>query len=671
MAAEPVPLTPPAVGTASLRQRLLRLALLPLAVVLPVLLLVLVHWGVGHVDRLLVTKVQSDLAIAHGYFERVTEGVGHSLTGLADSHRLFLALPDRQGRLLAMLDEARRAEQLDFLRFHPAGQAIPPAAGSILRSAWAGRAATGLDVFSPEALAGLSLSLSVQAETPLIPTRNARPDERLEEKRGLMIHAAAPVRDATGRLLGVLEGGLLLNKNLAFIDRINELVYPPDALPLGSHGTATLFLDDVRVATNVRLFEGERAIGTRVSAAVRDKVLGEGELWLDRAFVVSDWYVSGYRPLTDNEGRRIGMLYVGFLEGPFAAAQRNGLIAVIALFALAMSAAAVFAVGRVRQIFRPIARMHATMTAIEGGTATARVGPVEEIDELGQLAAHLDRLLDRLAEQAESLQRWGESLDSEVAARTADLEAALHELQHAQSRLLMQEKLAAIGQLTAGLAHEINNPVAVIQGNVEVLREVLGPAARPVDPEIRLILEQVQRVRLIVAKLLQFARPHDFAGELAPVAAHTLFQDCLLLVNHLLKRGNVKVELETASARQVQCNPNEIQQVLINLMVNAIEAMPDGGRLTLQAEDWDEAEMPVGVRLIVRDTGRGIPPEVQARLFQPFFTASKPGGNGLGLWVSQALVERYGGRITLASEAGQGSCFTVWLRSEPLLAERA
>ncbi|EWS58010.1 hypothetical protein Y695_04738 [Hydrogenophaga sp. T4] len=119
-----------------------------------------------------------------------------------------------------------------------------------------------------------------------------------------------PVRDTAGRTTALLAGGLLLNQNLDFIDHINRIVYPDGALPFGSEGTATLFLDDVRITTNVRLFQDQRAIGTRVSQTVRDRVLGQGQTWLDRAFVVNDWYVSAYDPLLDATGQRIGMLYV-------------------------------------------------------------------------------------------------------------------------------------------------------------------------------------------------------------------------------------------------------------------------------------------------------------------------------------------------------------------------
>ena len=659
----------------SIRVRLLLLALLPLGIVLPALLAILVVWGGDYVDRLLVARVRTDLAAAHGYYERVAEGVGRSVAALAGSSRMAYALIRSDGARKAvvneLLGEARPGLKLDFLYFLDVDRdAAALQAWPALSEAAAGRARTETDVFSEGQLAQFDPWLAEKARTPLLATTNAAPDERVVEDRGLVLHAAAPVFDADGRVAGVLAGGVLLNNNLAFIDRLNEIVYPEGALLLGGKGTATIFLGDVRVATNVRLFEGGRAIGTRVSAAVREAVLGQGRTWLDRAFVVTDWYVSGYQPILDSAGHRVGMLYVGFLEEPFTAARRAGLAVIVGLFALAMLGAGLFATLWARRIFRPIERMHATMSAIEQGDAAARVGDITTGDELGELATHFDSLLDRLQEQAASLKRWGEALDLEVARRTAELELAVADLKAAQSQLVMNEKLAAIGQLTAGVAHEINNPVAVIQGNLDVLRDVLGEAARPVEPEVRLIQEQVHRIRLIVAKLLQFARPQDYVGYLEPVAPAQLISDSLLLVGHLLKKGTVAVEHRLDSVRNVLCNRNELQQVLINLMVNAIQAMPEGGVLTLAAEDWDEADMPVGLRLIVGDSGPGLTEAERVQLFKPFYTAKKPGGTGLGLWVSQSLVERYGGKITVDSEAGHGSRFSVWLRFEPLPVER-
>ena len=658
-------------GHRSIRARLLALALIPLGVVAPITVAALAWWGGNHLDRLLVAKVRTDLAVAHGYYQRVSDSVGRSVSSLAESERLARALRRSGGQPSAAMAELLNATQveyrLDFLRFLdlPRSQAEAqrwPAIADALN----GRARTETEVFPADQLAAIKPELVAIARTPLIPTPNARPDPRDVDTNGLVIQSAAPVHDGDGRLIGVLAGGVLLNKNLDFIDRLNAIVYPEGALPFDSAGTATLFLGDLRVATNVRLFGDTRAIGTRVSQAVYDSVLGRGQTWLDRAFVVNDWYVSAYEPLLDGRGERIGMLYVGFLEGPFAAARKQAFAAVVALFASAMLVAGIFAVLWARRVFRPIEHMHATMHAIEQGQDDARVGTVESQDELGIVAAHFDRMLDKLQAQARSLKRWGEALDAKVAERTAELEQAVADLKAAQSQLVMNEKLAAIGQLTAGVAHEINNPIAVIQGNLDVLRDMLGEAAKPVEPETRLIQEQVHRIRLIVAKLLQFARPQDYVGYLEPVAPQALIQDSLVLVRHLLKTGNIAIEQHLDSTRQITCNKNELQQVVINLLVNAIQAMPDGGVLKIGIEDWDEADMPVGIRIVVGDTGPGIAQADLDKLFEPFFTAKKPGGTGLGLWVSKNLVERYGGRLTASSTVGQGASFVVWLRCEPL-----
>ncbi len=661
-------LIPPA--RRSIRTRLLLLALLPLGIVLPLIMAALAYWGGDYFDQLLNTKVRSDLAVANSYYERAAEGVGRSVAGQAAANRVVRAVVAGRGRqtpaVAAILEETVSAHKLDFLRFIDVDSGRRMAAEwPVVAAALAGSERTETEIFTEPQLAAISPLLASRAATPLIATPNAVPTERAAEERGLVIHSAAPVHDAAGNLLGVLEGGVLLNKNLDFIDNLNAVVYPDGTLPLGSAGTATLFLGDVRVATNVRLFGDTRAIGTRVSAAVNNAVLKQGVTWLDSAFVVSDWYVSAYAPLVDSRQQRIGMLYVGFLEAPFAKARWHAFYAVAAFFVLAMLLAGAYAVLSARRVFKPIERMHATMTAIELGDDDARVGPVAGQDELGVMATHFDRLLDQLQAQADSLKRWGASLDAKVAARTAELEQAVADLKAAQSQLVMNEKLAAIGQLTAGVAHEINNPIAVIQGNLDVLRDVLGPRAEPVEHEIRLIHEQVQRIRLIVAKLLQFARPQDYVGYLEPVETGQLLQDCLLLVRHLLTKGDIAIEQHIDSRRRITCNKNELQQVIINLFVNAIQAMPNGGVLRIAVEDWDEADMPVGIRLEVADSGPGISATDLAQLFKPFFTAKKPGGNGLGLWVSQALVERYGGQITAESELGKGARFTVWLRLEP------
>jgi two-component system NtrC family sensor kinase len=660
----------------SVRYKLLLLVLLPPLVILPAVVGLVIYWGNNSYDRLLVYKVNAELVIAHQYLERVLESNRRVVDGLAASALLARARHDG-ARVHVLFEQTAQREKFDFLHLlDPKGKLVatstrkPPGDRHdfwpVVQAAMAGRSQVALDIFSPEQLGALDEELRSRARIPVISTPNAAPDNKTEEARGMMIHAAAPVFDEHNRLVAIVQGGVLLNRNLDFVDNINSIVYTEGTLPLDSKGTATLFLDDVRIATNVRLFGGERALGTRVSLAVRDAVLGEGRTWLDSAFVVNDWYVSGYEPIHDSFGRRVGMLYVGYLERPFRQVKRNILTSMVALFGVITLIGSIISLRRARAIFRPLERMDATMDAVEGGDATARVGTVAGEDEIARLAQHFDRLLDTLENRNAELRKLNAELDQKVIERTRELAQALEELRAAQKHLVRSEKLAAIGQLTAGVAHEINNPIAVMQGNLDVMRELLGPAAAPVDKEMRLLDEQVNRVRVIVTKLLQFARPDEFAGYIETVDVNAVVADSLVLVRHELKKSDIRVLQELHASRSVRLNRNELQQVLINLIVNAVHAMETGGTLTLATEDWEER----GVRIGVRDTGSGIPPENLSRIFDPFFTTKRTQGTGLGLSISLALIERYGGTITVDSQVGEGTVFTVFLLCEPVFSEK-
>ncbi len=670
---------PPAGGRflrLSIRNKLLAMVLLPLVGVLPLLGAVLLWWGNEAFDRLLLTKVRSDLAVASGYFERVLGEVGSSIGAVAESRALAAALadpgPGAERRLVQLLHRFAQRERLDFIvllgrdgRLRASDSGTPPGvlATPVLPPAAAGAEGTSVEVIDPAQHAALPAALRQRIAVPLLATRNAAPTTRTVEDRAMVLLSTHAVRDADGRPIGLLRGGVLLNRNLPFIDHINSIVYPEGSLPFGSRGTATLFLDDVRISTNVRLFGADpqesadaamhasRAIGTRVSRGVRDAVLGRGATWLDRAFVVNDWYVSGYQPLTDSAGRRVGMLYVGILERPFTLLKYGMLAAVGALFFGVMIVAAIVSLRWAGAIFRPLEQMEATMRRVQAGALDARVGPVASSDEIGRLARHLDRLLQTIDDDTRRLQRWNAELDAKVAERTRALEEAQH-------HLVRSEKLATVGQLTASIAHEVNNPIAVIQGNLDLLRELLGPAmAARVAPELKLVDEQIERMRLIATQLLQFARPAEFAGYVDQVDTTQLLEVCLLLARHQIARGGIEVKRGYRASRRPAINRNELQQVLVNLMVNALQAMPDGGTLGLATADTGED----GIEIRIADTGNGLAPELLERLFQPFVTR-RPDGTGLGLWISRTLVERYGGDI-VAANAARGAVFTVRLRS--------
>src|SRR6056297_510945 len=647
----------------SVRIRLLVIALLPMLVLMPLILGGSMQRWAGKIDDILITKVNGDLTIANQYLQRLLDSSGERMAALANSVALRDALDDRAARQV-LLDQQRMQLGLDFLYLTdgttgPDGFA--PGDWPVIRHAMAGRWRSAVDILGPAQLEALASGLAGRAAIPLVETRAAVPTDRTMETRGIIIHSAAPVRLPDGTR-GALVGGRLLNRNLDFIDTINDLVYREQSLPNGSQGTATLFLEDVRVSTNVRLFENVRALGTRVSAEVRARVLTEGQTWLDRAFVVNDWYISAYEPIIDSRGARVGMLYVGFLETPFQAAKTSTMIILAALFVLIAVLSVPIFLRWAGHIFLPLERMTQTIARVEAGDMTARNRPGANTGEIAQVAAHLGELLDQIQERDRQLREWGESLEHKVEARTRDLREANRKLEKTTERLIMSEKLAAVGEITASVAHEINNPIAVIQGNLEVARAALRHEADAVKTEFDLIDDQVYRISAIVSKLLQFAKPEEYSGASSTIRPAEVARDCLVLTRHQIEAAGVEVKLHLESDRTVLMARTELQQVIVNLILNAVHAMAGGGTLTIRV--FDEGE---SVAIHVEDTGHGITPEVRKRIFDPFYTTKQAEGTGLGLSISQTLITRAGGQLSVTSTPGEGSCFRIHLpRTDPV-----
>lgn len=655
----------------SVRFRLLAIALLPTLVILPLLLgVAIVRWN-EKFSATLVSKVNGDLTIAHQYVSRILEYTGEHIRALSLSARFRDAMNGGEPEsLVRLLDSSREALGLDFLYLmHDDGSVVasaPRFPSSSVKSDWPvvssalkGSSSTAIDVFANEELAAIEPDLAARARLELVPTPNAIPTDRTTETRGMVIHSASPVVLPGGRS-AALVGGILLNQNLVFIDTINDLVYREASLPEGSRGTATLFLEDVRVSTNVRLFEGKRALGTRVSAAVRSIVLEQGKTWLDSAFVVNDWYISAYEPIIDSHGRRVGMLYVGFLEAPFTQAKYATVLTILAAFLVITAASVPIFLRWARAIFRPLERVTDTISKVEAGDLGARTDLPTAKDEIGRVAYLLDTLLDQLQERDRQLREWNEDLNKRVDERTRELQIANRQLEATTKQLIVSEKLAAIGEITAGVAHEINNPIAVMQGNLDVIRNLLGNQTLVASTEFRLLDEQIHRINQIVTKLLQFAKPEEYAGYVERHAPANVIADSLPLVRHLLNRAEIEVIRDEHAKRLVLMNKTELQQVLVNLIVNAIHAMPNGGRLGLRTTD-SELDGKPGLTIEVADTGVGMTPEIVQKIFDPFFTTKRQQGTGLGLSISQTLVTRQGGKISAESAPGKGTTFTIWL----------
>ncbi|MFT5160948.1 MAG: two-component system NtrC family sensor kinase [Paracoccaceae bacterium] len=644
----------------SVRLRLLFMALLPLILLMPFLLLLGLSKWTSEYDKLLIYKVESDLRIAEQYLSRIMVSTGTDLSGIAGAVDFAQALSHSKAAQLNYLERKRAELGMDFLYFQPADTQSDTIRWKVVQSALEGKASTAIDVFEFDELEKISTELASEARIDLIKTEAAVPTDRTAEVRGLVIHSASPVFLAGQS--GVVVGGTLLNRNLEFIDSINELVYL-NAITGGiRQGTATLFLDDVRVSTNVRLFEDVRALGTRVSAEVRQVVLGEGATWLARAFVVNDWYISGYLPINDSFGARVGMLYVGFLEEPFSTAKKDAILWMFLAFITVLLISVPLFLWLAKGIFSPLEAMTKTMKRVEDGDLSARNGNVGARGEIGQVAAHLDTLLEQIQDRDRKLRGWADLLNNRVDRRTSELRDANKKLEATTQQLVMSEKLAAIGEITAGVAHEINNPVAVIQGNVDVMRETLGSAAGAVETELSLIDRQITRITAIVGKLLQFARPGDFSGSDTSVTLEAAVVDCLVLVDHELSLRDIVVQTKLHKTSAICIDPGEMQQVIVNLIMNAVQAMGNNGVLALSLKNAVQ-EGQSGVCLTIRDSGPGIEADRTSKVFDPFFTTKLGDGTGLGLSISQTIIQRAGGLISVRNHPSGGAEFLVWLPS--------
>ncbi len=245
------------------------------------------------------------------------------------------------------------------------------------------------------------------------------------------------------------------------------------------------------------------------------------------------------------------------------------------------------------------------------------------------------------------------------------LTAALRETRH--EHLVQTEKLAAVGELIAGIAHELNNPLAIMLGHMELLTRELGPETWSVRHEVDLILRQIERSRGIIDSLLRIARPMDDIRVLEPTEIEALIQECLTLVLQEARRPDVEVRTDLQATLGVRISLQDLRQVIINLVVNAVHAVEaNRGTIEIRSRDLDSR----GILIEVRDTGPGVPPDVVDRIFRPFFTTKGAGrGTGLGLSVSTGLIRRYGGALTLESTSAQGTEFRIWVRREPIFDE--
>ncbi len=645
----------------SIRGKMVLVALLPLALTLPIVWIaafyLIDHWVVGEAQN----KVRQDLGAARAVLDNEQERIGGVVRFGTGHLALALALEGATpGTVARQMEEILQRGRLDFLTLaDPAGRIVLQGGVSAapqerfapvpLAAQAASPGYCGPVVLSEGELRNESLGVAAAARIP----RKAPPFDT--ESRGMLLVCSSPVADAHGALLGHLYGGVLLNGNLELIDRIKRTVYGAEDYRGTKIGSATLFLDDLRVATTVRLRGGERALGTAMSADVAAAVLGEQRPWIARARVLDEWHLTAYEPILGPGGEAIGAFYVGQLERPFTVLQWKAALALLALLLFGGALGALLARRGARRLSRPILDLEEGVRRIAAGERDLRVpaGGDDEIDALGRA---FNAMSASLGEKEDALQQLNRALEHKVRERTAELEEQSRQLLRAREELARSEKLAAIGSLAAGVAHEINNPAAIIRGNAEIIL-ALPQCPEGHREEAGEILRQTERISAITRNLLNFARRRPEAP--LPVDVSAVVADVLARAPHQAPRGAVRIESDLpADLPKVAAEPEQLRQVFNNLVINALQAMQGRGHLRVTARSDGDS-----VLVEVADDGPGIPADSSEKIYDPFFTTRRD-GTGLGLSVCYGIVQSLGGSIDVESEPDRGATFRVRLRAD-------
>lgn len=355
----------------------------------------------------------------------------------------------------------------------------------------------------------------------------------------------------------------------------------------------------------------------------------------------------------------LGVLEVEMSLEPLAArlaSERRQLI--WATLALLLVIGAVTAVIFRRLIYRPIGMLQEGARQIADGDLATRID-VKGEHELASLSGDFNRMATDLARMQEELKEWSHTLEQKVVQKTSELRAA-------QGQVLHMEKMASLGKLSATVAHELNNPISGILTYSRLIERDL--VDQPVELEVRqelerylhLVQQECVRCGTIVQNLMAFARRSS--TEMEPVDVNDVVERSVMLIRHHLEISGIELRSEPLTGDTVVvADEGQLEQALVALFVNAVEAMPEGGELGVRVFG-----NPKHVNICISDTGVGMPPEVLDHVFEPFYsTKTEESGAGLGLAVVYGIVHRHGGTIDIESEVGVGTTIRVRMLRNP------
>ena len=538
----------------------------------------------------------------------------------------FLCLTDSKGKVMLRTLQPYRSG--DYLSNDP-----------FVAAALKGETKKGIALLGPGRLRDEGGDLEERAFMVFEPTAKAKPRAKTSEAAGMALIAAAPVLDEAGKTMGALYAGSLLNRNHDLVDKIRSIVFEDKLYQGRQLGTVTIFQWDCRIATNVILPNGNRAIGTRVSGEVYDKVLENGLHWYDRAFVVNDWYLSAYDPIHDVEGKVIGILYVGVLAQQYddlkwALWKVYGTISVgVGIFVLAVGL--IFA----RRLTGSISGLAEAARTIADGNLDLNVKEPRTDDEVRDLTRAFNLMALRLRERDEKLRSAYEAL-----------EQTNHSLQELNRNYL---------DMLGFVSHELKNSLGVIYTSARALDTgLVGPLSETQAALARNIAKSIDGAVKMTRNYLDLARIEK--GELTVRFKRAdMVEDVILPVLEDLKPmisdRNVVIEKKLPDSVPVFGDVALLRIAYRNLLDNALKYGNQGGGVTLGFEEKDGL-----LQFEVWNEGRGLTREQLPRLFEKFVRFDTPAessrSTGLGLFITRDILAKHGGRIWAESEPGQ------WMR---------
>ena len=490
----------------------------------------------------------------------------------------------------------------------------------------------GAAIVSYEELERESADMVLRSSIEIISTKVDKPGKRNIHRDGMVIGAAVPLVDLRRdrEIVGFLYGAKLLNQSSEIVDEIKEDLYKNESYQGMDIGAATIFQGDVRISTNIMGKDGLRAVGTRVSSVVYEQVVEMEKIWTDRAFVIDDWYISAYEPIRDPENRIIGILGVGVQEEPFVHDRKLATWFFLGVVIFTTVISLVMLALMTRTILRPIGRIVKMSDKVIAGDLSARVN-MRLPGEMGMLCLAIDQMADAVAQREDAL------------------------AQATRQQIGQSEKMALIGRMSAGIAHEINNPLTGLLTFEHLLKNEKGLSDKGKE-YLDIMYDETSRMREIVMGLLNYSRESSLEMKLLDV--NEVIREWLKLLRSQKDFKDITIEKKLAEGlSKVNGDANQLKQVIGNLCFNACEAMPAGGILSISTSEENGK-----VLISIADTGCGIKEEHLEMIYEPFFTTKSVGkGTGLGLSVSYGIIRKHGGIMKAESKEGEGTTFTITL----------